>query len=694
MSSRDPRTQRGRPSGTAPRVGLFGLLGSGNIGNDASMEVVLRYLRADHPDAIVDAMCRGPEEIRAKFGIDAVPLLWSQKYAGRVPGVAAKAVKLLGKGVDAFHTASWVRRHDAVIVPGMGALEASLPLRPWQTPYAMFLLCASGRIAGTKVAMVSVGANMISPRMTRWLFNLAARNAFYRSYRDQQSCDAMRQRGLDTSTDHVYPDLVFALPAPPFEPGDPQTVGLGVMAYYGTNDDRQQADEIHAAYVAKMQRFTRWLVDNNRKVRLFVGDSQWDDSVVQKIVADVREYRPDLDQTRVVAERVTSFADLTRAMRPVGIVVATRYHNVMCALKLEKPVISIGYAAKNAAIMADAGLADFCQHTNSLDVDRLIRQFTELESRSAEVRKTIAERNAGNARLLDQQFAELSALLFPASGPRTAPGREDATAGARSPSLTYAPAPATRLESVIARREDVMNDPIRGDSAGSEGTSATAIKYYKKDFWSKENLKYSRPHFRMEKCARIISKLAQGRERSLLDAGCGPATMMHLLPPNIHYHGIDISIPNPAPNLIESDILASPIAFGGKKFDIVLAQGVFEYMGEFQSQKFAEIAGLLNQNGTFVLSYVNFGHREKNIYWPYNNMQPFGDFREDLTRYFTIKRFFPTSHNWKHSEPNRRLVKVVNMHLNANIPVISPLLAVEYFLICSPRGSRAPADRS
>ena len=197
----------------------------------------------------------------------------------------------------------------------------------------------------------------------------------------------------------------------------------------------------------------------------------------------------------------------------------------------------------------------------------------------------------------------------------------------------------------------------------------------------------------MEKAARIVTRLAQGKERSLLDVGCGPATLIHLLPPNIGYHGIDISIPHPGPNLIESDFLTSPIGFDGKRFDIVLAQGVFEYMGEFQDQKFAEIAELLNPNGTFVLSYVNFGHRDKEIYWPYNNVQPFGDFRRDLMRYFTVERFFPTSYNWKHSEPNRRLVKTVNMHINANIPVLSPALAVEYFLICSSRGSRVPAAR-
>ena len=104
-------------------------------------------------------------------------------------------------------------------------------------------------------------------------------------------------------------------------------------------------------------------------------------------------------------------------MAPVGTVVATRYHNVICALKLAKPTISLGYAAKNVAVMADAGLSEFCQFTNQLDVDLLIEQFTELESRSAQLRQQIAERNMANARLLDDQFATLSAVLFPADEP-------------------------------------------------------------------------------------------------------------------------------------------------------------------------------------------------------------------------------------------------------------------------------------
>ena len=61
--------------------------------------------------------------------------------------------------------------------------------------------------------------------------------------------------------------------------------------------------------------------------------------------------------------------------------------------------------------MTDMGLADFCEPVGSLDVDQLIERFTELERRSAELRQLLVERNAVNSERLDEQFAELSAVL-------------------------------------------------------------------------------------------------------------------------------------------------------------------------------------------------------------------------------------------------------------------------------------------
>jgi len=212
-----------------------------------------------------------------------------------------------------------------------------------------------------------------------------------------------------------------------------------------------------------------------------------------------------------------------------------------------------------------------------------------------------------------------------------------------------------------------------------------AVKYHKRDFWIKENLNYVEPHFRLAKAARIIDRLARGRECDLLDVGCGPATLARLLTKNVRYYGIDIAIHNPAPNLLELDFAENPIRFDGKRFDLIVAQGVFEYIGAVQAEKFREIAGLLNEGGKFLVSYVNFNHLNWHRYSPYNNIQSFGDFRNSLEQYFRIDRFFPTSQRWRHEEPRTRMMKAIQMHINLNVRIISRIFAVEYFFICRAR---------
>jgi SAM-dependent methyltransferase len=213
----------------------------------------------------------------------------------------------------------------------------------------------------------------------------------------------------------------------------------------------------------------------------------------------------------------------------------------------------------------------------------------------------------------------------------------------------------------------------------------TGAEAYKRDFWIKENRKHIPAHYRLRKCGRIVNDVARGAPCDLLDVGCGPATLSSVLRDNIRYYGIDIALHAPAPNLRESDILSSPIGFDGMTFDIVVAQGLFEYVGDMQSRKFAEIAQVLRPGGRFVVSYTNFGHRARNIFEAYSNVMPMHEFRDDLARFFTIDRCFPASHNWYGGQPARKPVMAVNMVLNANIPVVSPRLAVEYFFVCSAR---------
>ncbi len=219
--------------------------------------------------------------------------------------------------------------------------------------------------------------------------------------------------------------------------------------------------------------------------------------------------------------------------------------------------------------------------------------------------------------------------------------------------------------------------------SSQQGSTEQGAKLYKRDFWSTENLKFTTPHYRLRKAARIVRQIAGTGACDLLDVGCGPGALKAVLPDNITYYGIDIAIHEPAPYLLEYDFLESPISFDGKRFDIVLAQGVLEYVGAFQDQKFAEIHSLLTDDGHFVVSYVNFDHRARAIYGPYSNIQPLDTFRRSLSAHFRMERYFPVAHNWHHSEPGKRLLQKVQLPMTVNVPVLSRILGVEYFFVCA-----------
>ncbi len=394
------------------------------------MDAVLGYIQERHPSAVIDVMCSGPETITEQYGLDAVQMFWFDRQKTHLSGPLASCLRLPSRLLDVFRISAWVRRHDAVIVPGMGVLEASLPLRPWNIPYGLFVLSASGKLFRTKVAFVCVGAGVIHRRATRWLSTWAARWAHYRSYRDTRSLEAMRGRGLD-ATDPVFPDLAFSLPLPTGHrrgEGDWSTIGVGIMGYNGSNDDRHRAQEIHASYVERMVTIILWLIDNGRRVRVFIGDTDGsDEAAVQEILANIRATRPELDESWLGAEPVANFNDVMDAMEPLGAVIATRYHNLIAALKLSKPTIALGYSMKHKALMSDMGLAEFSHSVESMDVHAVTEQFLEMESSGGRLRQTLLACNTARVEGLERQFDELDEVLF---GQSTPPRRGESSARA------------------------------------------------------------------------------------------------------------------------------------------------------------------------------------------------------------------------------------------------------------------------
>ena len=386
----------------AVRVGLFGPLGKGNLGSDGSLTAVLAHLRAKHPEVRIEVCCPGPDEVTTRHAVHAVHLNWDHEASPAAARLHPTVRGGLGRVVDAFRTANWVRRQDVVIVPGSGVLETALPPRPWGWPYSLFLLSLTGRLLRTKVVFLAVGAAVVADRASRALLVGAASLACYRSCRDEVSRAALSAMGLDTSRDPVRTDLTFALP----NPGtlvDHGVVGVGVMDHPGGNDDRKRAGVRHRDYVTGMTEFVQWLIEEGRVVRLFVGDHV-DELVADRIVTEVGSRALSVVHTSTMGE-------LLREIARVDAVVASRYHNVLAAVKLGKPTISVGYAAKSDALMAEMGLGEFCQSMRDLDVDRLVKQFTSLQERDVELRAVLARRNTEMTRRVEWQLAELSAIL-------------------------------------------------------------------------------------------------------------------------------------------------------------------------------------------------------------------------------------------------------------------------------------------
>ena len=172
-----------------------------------------------------------------------------------------------------------------------------------------------------------------------------------------------------------------------------------------------------------------------------------------------------------------------------------------------------------------------------------------------------------------------------------------------------------------------MDNPAEAQPTRSDdGTRDDAREGYRKGFWSKENLKLI-SHTSGSKAARIVNDITRGRDPNLSMFGC-KATLMRLLDKNVHYYGIDITIHNPAPNLLlETDFLETPISFGDR-LEIILAQGVFEYLSGLQDQKLQRsashfLAVMVNSS----CSYWNFGHRNKHVYEAFRDLSLLTIFR-------------------------------------------------------------------
>jgi polysaccharide pyruvyl transferase WcaK-like protein len=397
-------------------LALFGVFACGNLGNDASLEAMLANIRLLVPDTEITCICYDPGTVRRRYGIDALPIdVEPEAAVARAQTLPRRVARIGGRiqaELDLWRT---IPEHlhgiDHLLFAGTGVLD-DFGVPPWNLPYDLYRWCTLSRRAGIRISFVSVGAGPIVHRASRRLMMAALQQADYRSYRDELSRHYLTSIGFDTRQDRVYPDLVFSIPDDQLPPHPlpaipPRTVGVGVMGYYGWRNSPHSGASIYAAYIAKMKLFVAWLVAQGYAVHLLTGEVPIDERPRDEIMHYLRSMLPAEALLRVYTPPITSTYELLAAVSATDLVVATRYHNVIAALMLGRPVVSAGYSKKNDVLLADMGLGAYCQNVETLDVERLQMQFRDLVATAAAAGERIRKSVIEYRRCLDKQYAYL-----------------------------------------------------------------------------------------------------------------------------------------------------------------------------------------------------------------------------------------------------------------------------------------------
>lgn len=396
------------------KIGIFGHFSDINFGNDSTFQALLYNLRRHSPDSDVTCICTDPPTTRRLYNIHAVPMngirsntTWlGGKPAARLLRKAVIGIpRELSRWLEAFRA---LKGMDALIVAGTGLLTDSHGLRNWG-PYNVFKWSLVARLRGCELLFVSVGAGPLRGRRGKWLIKSALRLATFRSYRDSDTQRYLNSIGFDTNGDKVFPDLAFSLQ----ESGKPRhdvrkprrrVVGLGLMMYAGTLSVNPPSDVVYAAYLEALVVFVKWLLARDYDVRLLIGDIS-DRPVTREFRELLKARSVVYEEGRVIDEPVISVDNLLSQLKATDFVVATRYHNCLLALLLDKPVISISFHQKCASLMSDMELSAYCQDITQLDSDWLISQFCELEKDADRLKGLIKQKTEEFRKASEEQYS-------------------------------------------------------------------------------------------------------------------------------------------------------------------------------------------------------------------------------------------------------------------------------------------------
>lgn len=426
-------------------IGVFGHYGNRNLGDEAIVQAVVEGVREHWPTARIYGFSMSPVDTEARYGIPAFPVR-RLDHVPRAPQTAsASAVsmerqnvfkemakriwpaRVLYNGVRGllclpgrivrearFLRASYARLRevDLLLISGSNQLLDNFG-GVLGFPYTLFKWAILAKVSGTKLAFLSVGAGPIRSPVSSLLFRTALLLSDYNSFRDIASKQLIETTGFRELGD-VYPDLAhgIAWSAGGAHPSADKriTVGINPMPVYDGRYWPMPDDHRYRDYVGRLAKFASILLREGYRVFFFPTQSR-DENVIQDVLRTLDDdVRAGIDRNAAVRAG-ESVAELMNVYRAADIVVATRFHGVLLALRAARPVLGICYFRKTRDLLRDVGQEHYAVELETFGVSDLLARFKALEANRASVAATIHARGAEYRSALRVQYQNVFRLL-------------------------------------------------------------------------------------------------------------------------------------------------------------------------------------------------------------------------------------------------------------------------------------------
>lgn len=376
---------------TVTRVGLWGVFGHGNYGNEATLTAFLNQLDSVRFEPLI--LTNNPHEASRLHGLPASPI--------GPPAYAAHGAAKLSQSISiAKNRASYlcgalrrVRALDSVVIVGTGGLEHA---GAFGTPFEIWSLGLACRTLRRPFVLLNIGVDRAHSRVTRMFVRESGRLAAYRSYRDERSRLNMVATGLHAGAgDPVVTDMALSLEPPRAPVRDPRHVVVGVLDYDGVYGDDPSARD---GYLRRCVRLVDGLCAEGYHVTIVAGDD--DDVPTAQCIA-----------TRFPSDAVTLSKaktphELTVVMSEASTVIAARYHTLIMGLLAGTPIVSIGYSEKHRHILRQFSLPEVHRDSSEFDPADVVALVSESIAHQRHLSARIEEGLARARRQLDRNWED------------------------------------------------------------------------------------------------------------------------------------------------------------------------------------------------------------------------------------------------------------------------------------------------